>query len=126
MSMEWMHDPKSWQARPFRDQLEALRNHYCTGPCGQSMSVMTTRDELNRALKKASELQAENTTLRHERDHAEQQQYPVENERIAELEKQLAQTDVVCNQLAAWNRKLETENERLRELEQFIEEETGP
>ena len=41
--MLWIKDPLKWDKLTLVERLEALRIHYCTGPCGQSMSVMATR-----------------------------------------------------------------------------------
>ena len=51
--MLWIKDPLKWDRLSLVERLEALRLHYCTGPCGQSMSVMATRSATNIALKEA-------------------------------------------------------------------------
>jgi hypothetical protein len=51
--MLWIKEPLKWRELPLVEKLEALRKHYCTGPCGQSMSVMMTRSATNIALKEA-------------------------------------------------------------------------
>jgi hypothetical protein len=51
--MLWIKDPQKWDKLSLVERLEALRLHYCTGPCGQSMSVMMTRSATNIALKEA-------------------------------------------------------------------------
>ena len=51
--MLWIKDPLKWDKLTLVERLEALRIHYCTGPCGQSMSVMATRSATNIALKEA-------------------------------------------------------------------------
>lgn len=51
--MLWIKEPLRWQGLPLVEKLEALRLHYCTGPCGQSMSVMATRSATNKALEDA-------------------------------------------------------------------------
>lgn len=51
--MLWIRDKQKWDKLPLVERLEALRLHYCTGPCGQSMSVMATRSATNTALKEA-------------------------------------------------------------------------
>jgi hypothetical protein len=51
--MLWIRDKQKWDGLPLMEKLEALRLHYCTGPCGQSMSVMATRSATNKALKEA-------------------------------------------------------------------------
>lgn len=53
--MLWLSNPTAWNELPLTDKLEALRKHYCTGPCGQSSSVLATREATNRALKEAIE-----------------------------------------------------------------------
>lgn len=44
----WLKDIKAWNKLKLVEQLEALRQHYCTGPCGQSSSVLTTREVTNK------------------------------------------------------------------------------
>ena len=51
--MLWIKDPLKWDRLSLVERLEALRIHYCTGPCGQSMSVMSTRSATDKALKDA-------------------------------------------------------------------------
>lgn len=51
--MLWIKDPLKWKELPLMDKLEALRKHYCTGPCGQSSGVLTTRSATNAALREA-------------------------------------------------------------------------
>lgn len=51
--MLWIKDKAKWDSLPLVDRLEALRLHYCTGPCGQSHSVLATRSATNIALKEA-------------------------------------------------------------------------
>jgi hypothetical protein len=51
--MLWIKDPQKWDKLSLVERLEALRLHYCTGPCGQSMTVMMTRSATNIALKEA-------------------------------------------------------------------------
>lgn len=51
--MLWIRDKQKWDKLPLVERLEALRIHYCTGPCGQSMSVMFTRSATDKALKDA-------------------------------------------------------------------------
>ena len=51
--MLWIKDKAKWDRLSLVERLEALRLHYCTGPCGQSMSVMATRSATNIALKEA-------------------------------------------------------------------------
>lgn len=51
--MLWIKDKEKWDKLPLVERLEALRLHYCTGPCGQSSSVLTTRSVTNIALKEA-------------------------------------------------------------------------
>ncbi len=55
MSEEWIRDPAAWAARSLAERLEALREHYCTGPCGQSSSVMATRSAADGAFREAIE-----------------------------------------------------------------------
>jgi hypothetical protein len=51
--MLWIKDPLRWGKMSLVERLEALRKHYCTGPCGQSHSVLATRSATNIALKEA-------------------------------------------------------------------------
>jgi hypothetical protein len=51
--MLWINDKAKWDRLSLVERLEALRLHYCTGPCGQSMSVMMTRSATDKALKDA-------------------------------------------------------------------------
>lgn len=51
--MLWIKDKRKWDELPLINKLEALRLHYCTGPCGQSSSVMATRSATNAALREA-------------------------------------------------------------------------
>ena len=51
--MLWIKDPLKWRELPLIEKLEALRIHYCTGPCGQSSSVMATRSATDFAFKEA-------------------------------------------------------------------------
>ncbi len=59
----WENDPAAWRAMPLGDQLEFLRKWYCTGPCGQSNSVLAARESLNAALKAARTAIASTTDL---------------------------------------------------------------
>jgi hypothetical protein len=53
MKDEWNRDPAKWNTRPLAEQLEMLRKFYCTGPCGQSASVLGTRGALDRTIREA-------------------------------------------------------------------------
>lgn len=48
--MLWIKDKIKWHKLALPDKLELLRKHYCTGPCGQSQSVQTTRSVTHLAL----------------------------------------------------------------------------
>jgi len=48
--MLWLKDPIKWNQLTLVEKLELLRKHYCTGPCGQSCSIITTRSETNKVL----------------------------------------------------------------------------
>ena len=50
---KWITDPRGWDALPLADRLELLRKHYCTGPCGQSHSVLATRAATSKTLREA-------------------------------------------------------------------------
>jgi hypothetical protein len=49
----WNKDPAAWEAMPLVDRLEAMRKWHCTGPCGQSASVLGTRGALDRTIREA-------------------------------------------------------------------------
>lgn len=51
--MLWIKDKVKWDRLSLVERLEALRLHYCTGPCGQSMSVAFTRSATNKALRES-------------------------------------------------------------------------
>lgn len=53
MSELWIKDPEKWKSLPLTEQLEHLRKHYCTGPCGQSMKTTMLRAVTNRVLRAA-------------------------------------------------------------------------
>ena len=55
----WNSDPQAWESMSLTDRLEAMRRWHCTGPCGQSSSVLGTRVTLNKTIYEvASELAA--------------------------------------------------------------------
>ena len=62
----WLRDPKKWQSLSLIDRLNALHDWYCTGPSGQSASVLAARDELSRALIEAIKSTAKSTQFRDE------------------------------------------------------------
>ena len=39
--------------RELLDRIQAIRTHYCTGPCGQSSSVLTARSNVDATLREA-------------------------------------------------------------------------
>jgi len=49
----WIGDIKVWRETPLNLKLRLLKKHYCTGPCGQSSSVLATRSALEGALNEA-------------------------------------------------------------------------
>jgi len=49
----WNKDPVTWAAMPLVDRLELLRKWHCTGPCGQSASVIGTRASLDVTIREA-------------------------------------------------------------------------
>jgi hypothetical protein len=51
--MLWIKEPLKWRELSLVERLEALRIHYCTGPCGQSMTVMMTCSATDKTLKDA-------------------------------------------------------------------------
>ena len=62
----WIRDPKKWQSLSLIDRLNALHTWYCTGPCGQSASVLAARDELSRSLIEALAGLSKSTQFRDE------------------------------------------------------------
>lgn len=54
-----------WEGTCLAQQLEAIRKHLCTGPCGQSSQVMQQRSRIDRALREAMKGIAE-AVQRHE------------------------------------------------------------
>lgn len=49
----WNKDSITWSTMTLTEQLEALRKYHCSGPCGQSSSVLGTRSALDTAMKQA-------------------------------------------------------------------------
>lgn len=49
----WNKDPTAWAEMTLVERLEALRKYHCSGPCGQSSSVLGTRSALDTAIKEA-------------------------------------------------------------------------
>jgi hypothetical protein len=62
----WLRDPKKWKSFSLIDRLNALHTCYCTGPCGQSASVLAARDELSRCVIEALAGLSESTQFRDE------------------------------------------------------------
>jgi hypothetical protein len=62
----WLRDPKKWKSFSLIDRLNALHTWYCTGPCGQSASVLAARDELSRCVIEALAGLSESTQFRDE------------------------------------------------------------
>jgi hypothetical protein len=50
----WTKKPKEWESLPAFIQMEAMRLHFCTGPGGQSSSVLSARSALDRVLSMAA------------------------------------------------------------------------
>jgi hypothetical protein len=46
----WTKKPAEWEALPDFIKMEAMRLHFCTGPCGQSNNVLSARSQLDRVL----------------------------------------------------------------------------
>lgn len=46
-------NPIEWMAQPLLLRLERLRVHYCTGPCGQSSTVLNERSGADQTLREA-------------------------------------------------------------------------
>jgi len=42
-----------WSNLPLAEQLEEIRKHLCTGPCGQSSQVMQQRSRIDSTLRQA-------------------------------------------------------------------------
>lgn len=51
----WLKDIVAWNKLSLADRLEALRKHYCTGPCGQDSATLTTRSVTDQALREAKQ-----------------------------------------------------------------------
>jgi len=49
--MLWLKDIRKWNSLDITEKLELLRKHYCTGPCGQSVSVTSTRSETDSSIR---------------------------------------------------------------------------
>lgn len=48
--MLWINDPNKWQKQSDIEKLKLLRQHYCTGPCGQSNHILATRSATDSCL----------------------------------------------------------------------------
>ena len=55
--------PAEWLKKPLLDRLEEIRKLNCTGPCGQSSSVISKRTCENQTLLEAITLIKNDTTL---------------------------------------------------------------
>jgi len=55
-------DRAKWVTLLLQEQLEAIRKHLCTGPCGQSSQVMQQRERIDAALRAAIEYLNEGVT----------------------------------------------------------------
>lgn len=53
MNPLWLKDILEWNKLPLVEKLEHLRKHYCTGPCGQSSSIQTTRSVTDSVLQES-------------------------------------------------------------------------
>ncbi len=60
-------DPTAWRQASLKERLQSLRQHYCTGPCGQGQIVGEIRSNTDTTLKEAD---AAITILTAERDSA--------------------------------------------------------
>ncbi len=49
----YSNNPGEWETLLLQQQLEAIRKHLCTGPCGQSSQVHQQRQRIEAALKAA-------------------------------------------------------------------------
>lgn len=60
--------PVEWRAASVEDRLKALIKHYCTGPCGQSVTAgeirSNTRSALKEAISKLADAERERDGLR--------------------------------------------------------------
>ena len=48
-----LYKSDGWELLLLQEQLEAIRTHVCTGPCGQSSEVMRQRSRIDAALRGA-------------------------------------------------------------------------
>jgi len=71
MNPLWLSDIIAWNKLPLTEQAEALRQHYCTGPCAQSSHVMTTRSVTDKFLRAVKEQQDAIGKLVEAASHAE-------------------------------------------------------
>jgi hypothetical protein len=46
MNPLWLKDPAKWESLQLSEKVKLLREYYCTGPCGQSSHILTTRSVL--------------------------------------------------------------------------------
>ena len=49
----WIKDPLKWEELDIINKLILLKKHYCTGPCGQSSSVLQTRTATEEVINEA-------------------------------------------------------------------------
>jgi len=49
----YSNEPGDWSTLLLQQQLEAVRKHLCTGPCGQSSQTMQQRSRIDEALRAA-------------------------------------------------------------------------
>ena len=48
--MIYLNNRQKWDELDLDTQVEEIRKHYCTGPCGQSSSVLEIRGRTNKVL----------------------------------------------------------------------------
>ena len=51
MNPLWLKDPIKWESLQLSEKVKLLRKYHCTGPCGQSSHILTTRSVLEKTLK---------------------------------------------------------------------------
>ena len=56
MNLLWLKDPAKWESLQLNEKVRLLREYYCTGPCGQSSHILTTRSTLEKTLKEVESI----------------------------------------------------------------------
>lgn len=56
MNLLWLKDPAKWESLQLNEKVRLLREYYCTGACGQSSHILTTRSTLEKTLKEVESI----------------------------------------------------------------------